>query len=90
VGWRAVCWNLVFIGIIEVKEDFDVFFPLTDLAFFSIFALYFPGPVAQLVEQRPFKPLVEGSIPSWLTTQAPVKTPFTGAFLMSGRIIHLG
>ena len=26
-------------------------------------------PVAQLVEQRPFKPLVRGSNPRWLTNQ---------------------
>ena len=44
-----------------------MFFSLTDLAFLSILALDFTGPVAQLVEQRPFKPLVEGSIPSGLT-----------------------
>src|SRR5262249_37599820 len=28
------------------------------------------GPVAQLVEQRPFKPCVAGSIPAWLTERS--------------------
>ena len=41
------------------------------------------GPVAQLVEQRPFKPLVEGSNPSWLTKINPVKHIFTGFVILT-------
>ena len=64
-----------------------MFFSLTDLAFLSILALDFTGPVAQLVEQRPFKPLVEGSIPSGLTSPGLVIV-FIARFFSSLNFIH--
>ncbi len=41
---------------------------MQEMGLYGLYHKYLSGPVAQLVEQRPFKAWAEGSSPSWLTS----------------------